>query len=55
MFKDASSKAVYGTQAANGVIIITTKSGKSAQKPVISYSGSYTTQSPVGSWGATTN
>lgn len=47
VLKDASSKAVYGAQAANGVIIITTKSGKSAQKPVISYSGSYTTQSPA--------
>ena len=47
VLKDASSKAVYGAQAANGVIIITTKSGKSAQKPVISYAGSYTTQSPA--------
>ena len=47
VLKDASSKAIYGAQAANGVIIITTKSGKSAQKPVISYAGSYTTQSPA--------
>ncbi len=47
VLKDASSKAIYGAQAANGVIIITTKNGKSAQKPVISYSGSYTTQTPT--------
>lgn len=47
VLKDASSKAIYGAQAANGVVIITTKSGKSAQKPVISYSGSYTTQTPA--------
>ncbi|WP_373511169.1 SusC/RagA family TonB-linked outer membrane protein, partial [Persicitalea sp.] len=40
-------KAIYGAQAANGVILITTKSGKSAQKPVINYSGYYSTQSPA--------
>jgi TonB-dependent SusC/RagA subfamily outer membrane receptor len=27
-FKDASALAIYGTRAANGVIIITTKKGK---------------------------
>ena len=47
VLKDASSKAIYGAQAANGVIIVTTKSGKSTQKPVVSYSGSYTTQTPA--------
>jgi TonB-linked SusC/RagA family outer membrane protein len=47
VLKDASSKAVYGAQAANGVILITTKSGKSTQKPVISYSGFYSTQEPA--------
>ncbi|MCE6989828.1 TonB-dependent receptor [Dyadobacter sp. CY323] len=46
VLKDASSKAIYGAQAANGVIIITTNSGKSAKKPVISYSGSYSIQNP---------
>ncbi len=35
VLKDASSSAIYGTQASNGVIIITTKSGKSG-KPTIS-------------------
>lgn len=33
--KDASSSAIYGTQASNGVILVTTKSGKSG-KPTIS-------------------
>ena len=47
VLKDASSKAIYGAQAANGVVIVTTKSGKSSQKPVISYSGYYTTQTPA--------
>lgn len=46
VLKDASSKAIYGAQAANGVIIITTKTGKQAQKPTISYSGYIATQTP---------
>ena len=29
IFKDAASSAVYGSRAANGVVAITTKSGKS--------------------------
>ena len=35
--KDASSAAVYGAKAANGVIIVTTKKGRS-EKPVINFS-----------------
>ncbi|MCK4746569.1 MAG: SusC/RagA family TonB-linked outer membrane protein, partial [Bacteroidales bacterium] len=38
ILKDASSAAIYGVRAANGVIIVTTKSGK-FQKPKFSYSG----------------
>ena len=37
MLKDASSAAVYGAKAANGVIIVTTKKGRS-EKPVINFS-----------------
>lgn len=37
VLKDASSAAVYGAKAANGVIIVTTKRGKS-EKPVINFS-----------------
>ena len=40
ILKDASSAAIYGSRAANGVMIITTKRGKSA-KPVISYNSYY--------------
>ncbi len=47
VLKDASSKAIYGAQASNGVILITTKSGTADTKPVITYSGSMTTQSPT--------
>jgi TonB-linked SusC/RagA family outer membrane protein len=39
VLKDASSLAAYGSQAANGVIMITTKKGQRG-KPVISFSGS---------------
>lgn len=35
VLKDASSAAIYGTRGANGVIIITTKHGKSNQEPTI--------------------
>jgi TonB-linked SusC/RagA family outer membrane protein len=40
ILKDASSTAVYGIRAANGVIIVTTKRGI-AGKPVISFSANY--------------
>ena len=39
VLKDASAAAVYGSRAANGVIVITTKEGKS-DKPIITYHGS---------------
>jgi TonB-linked SusC/RagA family outer membrane protein len=38
VLKDASSAALYGARAANGVIVITTKSGKKG-KPQFNYSG----------------
>ena len=38
ILKDASATAIYGTNGANGVILITTKHGKSG-KPTIRYSG----------------
>lgn len=39
VLKDASSTAIYGARGANGVVIITTKSGR-AGKTVVSYNGS---------------
>lgn len=38
VLKDASAAAIYGTRGANGVILITTYSGRRDAKPVISYS-----------------
>lgn len=37
ILKDAASAAIYGSRAANGVILITTKSGKQGKTPSISY------------------
>lgn len=43
ILKDASASAIYGSRAANGVVLITTKSGKKG-KTVFNYKGSYGTQ-----------
>ena len=39
VLKDAASASIYGTRAANGVILITTKQGKYNQKTTITYDG----------------
>lgn len=44
VLKDASAASIYGSRAANGVIIITTKKGKMG-KPQITYNTFYGTQS----------
>ncbi len=44
VLKDASSTAIYGSQAANGVLMITTKTVKTASKPIIEYNGSFAFQ-----------
>tara|TARA_R110002049_G_scaffold309051_1_gene516207 strand:- start:4006 stop:7374 length:3369 start_codon:yes stop_codon:yes gene_type:complete len=41
ILKDASASALYGARALNGVVVITTKSGKKNQKPTFSYSAEY--------------
>lgn len=46
VLKGASATAVYGAQAANGVLLITTKRGK-AGKTRINVSSSYTTSNPT--------
>jgi TonB-linked SusC/RagA family outer membrane protein len=46
VLKDASAAAIYGVRAANGVILITTKSGKSGE-PIISYDSYFGFQTPV--------
>lgn len=40
VLKDASAAAIYGTRGANGVILITTKTGKRESRANVSYSGS---------------
>lgn len=40
VLKDASATALYGTRAKNGVIVITTKKGRSG-RTVVNYSGNY--------------
>jgi TonB-linked SusC/RagA family outer membrane protein len=37
VLKDATASAMYGTRGANGVMIITTKSGRDLEKPVIGF------------------
>lgn len=41
VLKDASAAAIYGVRAANGVVLIETKSGSYNQPPEIVYSGYY--------------
>lgn len=45
ILKDASSASIYGSRAGNGVVIITTKKGKSG-KPMFTYDSYYGTQRP---------
>jgi TonB-dependent starch-binding outer membrane protein SusC len=40
VLKDASAKAIYGSRAANGVVLITTKRGKANQKTTITFDAS---------------
>ncbi len=48
VLKDAASAAIYGSRAANGVVLVTTKRGRRNEKPTFNYSG-YTgiTQSAI--------
>lgn len=46
VLKDAASSAIYGTRAATGVILVTTKKGK-AGKLNVSYNGFYGTSAPA--------
>jgi TonB-dependent starch-binding outer membrane protein SusC len=44
ILKDAASAAIYGSQAANGVILVTTRSGKTNQKLQVTLDGFYGVQ-----------
>lgn len=37
VLKDAAAASIYGAQASYGVVLVTTKSGKKEQKPVVSF------------------
>jgi TonB-linked SusC/RagA family outer membrane protein len=41
VLKDATASALYGSRGANGVIVITTKSGDLNAKPAVNFSASY--------------
>jgi len=45
ILKDASASAIYGSRAANGVVLVTTKSGVSG-RTVVDFNASYTYQTP---------
>lgn len=47
VLKGAAASALYGSRAANGVIMITTKSGKKQTGLGISYSGSFSQETPL--------
>ena len=47
VLKDAASAAIYGSQAANGVVYITTKKGKKDERPSVQYNGMYGWQTPT--------
>jgi TonB-linked SusC/RagA family outer membrane protein len=47
VLKGATAAAIYGSRAANGAIIITTKSGQKNQGIGVEYSTSYTLQKPL--------
>ena len=49
VLKDAASASIYGSRAANGVILITTRTGKKG-KTSISFNGSYAIEKPSRSY-----
>ncbi len=47
VLKDAASASIYGARASYGVILITTKKGKTSEKPVVSFSATGYWQEPA--------
>jgi TonB-linked SusC/RagA family outer membrane protein len=47
VLKDAASAAIYGSNAPYGVLLITTKRGKTGQKPTITYSNNFGWAQPI--------
>jgi len=50
VLKGATASAIYGSRAANGAIIITTKSGQRGQGIGVEYAGSFTSLEPLNYW-----
>lgn len=44
VLKDAATTAIYGVKGGNGVIVVTTKSGRKNQRTELTYSGNYGVQ-----------
>ena len=51
VLKDAATTAIYGVKGGNGVIVVTTKSGKKDQKPQYSYASNYGVQQVINTIG----
>lgn len=51
VLKDAATTAIYGISGGNGVIVVTTKSGKKDQKPQYSYASNYGVQQVINTIG----
>ena len=47
VLKDASAAAIYGSRAANGVVLITTKRGEADQKATVSFNYNVTTDKQI--------
>ncbi len=43
VLKDAASASIYGSQAGNGVVLVTTKKGSTDRKPVFNYNAGFST------------
>jgi TonB-linked SusC/RagA family outer membrane protein len=50
VLKDASASAIYGARAGNGVVLITTKKGRTGQKTVIELNTSQSSSNPTRKW-----
>lgn len=46
VLKDASAAAIYGSRASNGVVLITTRRGRAAERPEIRFNAWYADQRP---------
>ena len=46
VLKDAASAAIYGSRAANGVVLVTTKTAKATERPTVEFSSNIGIQNP---------